>query len=125
MLGSRITDLDESAAGPMVASLLQGQPFKLAMGLNGTRQGTTSRGDAALAMPSVPADPMTGQAAEQSGMGLLLQLSLRNYNIHAQDFSTVCLDAFFEHRRSSTGLLFFPRSSIVCKRKLATMQASK
>ena len=58
-LWRRCCDVTEEAAGPLVASRLQGTAYEIAVKLRVVRSGVPHVGDAALALPSVAADAAT------------------------------------------------------------------
>ena len=71
----RITDVQLPGAGPLMASRLQGTPFKIATTLKVTRlNGMTYTGEDALSLDAVAADAhYAGSPAEASGAHLLIQ----------------------------------------------------
>ena len=103
----RCCDVVEEAAGPLVASRLQGTAFELATKLRVVRHGTVFQGDAALALPAVAADPLTGLDADVSGLAHLLRRLVQEFQMHDQDYSTVVLDRFFDMRRGQKDLMTY------------------
>ena len=81
----RCCDVNEEAAGPLVASRLSGRAFDIATKLRVERNGVALVGEAALSLPAQAADPANGLAADISGLGHLLRRLVDEFQIHDQD----------------------------------------
>ena len=101
----RITDEDrEERIGPLIVSRLKSTPFTQAMSFSIRRQGVTYRGDEAVSLPAVEADPVNQIQAEHSGIRQFLDMMKNLYELHDQDRVGIVLDAYFECRRGNREL---------------------
>ena len=95
-----VTDVDDEAMGPLIASRLQGELFALANSIIVDRQDMQTgaflryAGDEALALAAIRADPMMGTLAQPGGVQVLMNILRADNEQHDQDRSAEKLDAF-------------------------------
>ena len=94
----RVCDVDERAAGPLVAARLQGKAYEVATKLRVIRNGNVYTADAALSLP-------TNGAGDPAGIGHLLARLIEEFQSHDQDYQNVVLDQFFDCRRNNRSLI--------------------
>ena len=104
----RCCDVNEEAAGPLVASRLSGRAFDVATKLRVERNGVVHVGEAALSLAAQAADAGPPSVeADISGLGHLLRRLVEEFQMHDQDYQNVVLDRFFDLRRSQRGLMSY------------------